>query len=141
MRPEHIILHHSLTEDGETVSWGAIRRYHVYENSWRDIGYHLGIELANDRYEIFTGRMMNEYGAHCSQDQMNTKSIGICFVGNFDFIKPPEPQWDLGIKLVKSLLNIFDIPRQRVWGHSTFNHIKTCPGRLFDIGRFKEGLK
>ncbi len=40
MKPEHIIIHCSGTEDSETVSWSAIRRYHIYDNGWANIGYH-----------------------------------------------------------------------------------------------------
>lgn len=81
-KPTHIIMHDSLTEDGQTVSWGAIRKYHVEFNKWADIGYHFGIELIDDNYEILTGRMIGREGSHCPG--FNRVGIGICIIGNFD---------------------------------------------------------
>jgi len=138
--PKNIILHHSLTADSKTVSWAAIRSYHMYDLGWTNIGYHFGIELVGQKYEILTGRFITEEGAHCSQDKMNSRSVGICFVGNFDLMEPPIPQWDLGLSLVRSLMNILDVPREKVYGHREFAPYKSCPGKYFDLDLFRRSL-
>ena len=134
MMPNHIILHHSLTKDGQTVSWGAIRRYHVETNGWADIGYQLGLELIGDHYEILIGRMLDQVGAHTIGH--NLDSIGICFVGNFDLAPPPPDQWALGVRLCHSLCHIFNISPDHIYGHRDFAP-KSCPGTMFDLGRFR----
>jgi len=134
----HIMIHHSATEDGKTVSWQAIRRYHMAEKGWRDIGYHFGIELINDHREILVGRNLGEDGAHCMG--MNDKAVGICFVGNFDETPVPEDQWKTGILFVKSLCLELDIPITCVVPHRDYAP-KTCPGKLFDMDLFRKNLQ
>ena len=138
MIPDHVIIHHSLTKDGQTVSWDAIRQYHTKTLYWRDIGYHFGIERVGKRYEILCGRMMNEDGAHCIG--LNGRSIGVCFIGNFDNVPPPCEQWDFGVRLVKSLISVFRVPVGNVRGHRAFASWKSCPGLRFDMDLFRRQL-
>jgi len=35
----HVVIHHSLTKDGQAVSWGAIERFHRETQGWSDVGY------------------------------------------------------------------------------------------------------
>lgn len=164
MKPEYIILHHSLTTDNKLASWNAIRNYHkswayngniVSENvalnllsqgignikrPWNDIGYHFGIELINVEYEILFGRMPIIDGAHCKEKRMNQKSIGICFVGNYDLIEPPQRMLEKGINLIKWLIEIYNIKIENVMGHRDFTN-KTCPGKLFDLDKFRFNLR
>lgn len=144
MNPKFIIIHHSLTEDGATVSWNAIRDYHVNVNGWKDIGYQYGIELIGDRYDILKGRMDNEDGAHCFG--FNDNSIGICVVGNFDLAKPNDAQLALLKKLVNSLMEIYGIKTENVLGHfETYALLdkpiaKSCPGTRFSMPTFRRML-
>ena len=144
MKPTHIVIHHSLTEDGKTVSWGAIRDYHTKVQKWQDIGYHYGIELVGERYEILKGRMDTEPGAHCLG--FNDRSIGICVVGNFDHNAPNPDQLALLKRQVLSLMAIHGISMERVVGHwETYPMMgrpveKTCPGNAFSMFSFRKSL-
>jgi len=135
MKPEIIVLHHSLTKDSETVSWGAIRNYHTDKCGWSDIGYHFGTELIGDHFEILTGRMMNEQGAHTKGNNRNT--LGICFVGNFDKNEVPPEQWNLGVRFVASLCDVLKIEPSHIYGHRDFSSIKSCPGEKFNLIGFR----
>ncbi len=136
-KPTHIILHHSATQDGKTLFWDDIRRYHREVNGWRDIGYHFGIELVESGYEILAGRMLDQPGAHTVN--MNQKSIGVCFVGNFDLEPPPAAALELGASLVRALCAVFGIPFENVRGHRDYA-AKSCPGKLFDLAAFRKSI-
>ena len=125
MKASYIIIHHSLTKDSKTVSWQAIRRYHLAQG-WAGIGYHFGIELINNEYEILCGRMIDKVGAHTKG--MNAVSIGICVVGNFDIEIPNQKIITKLTRLVDCLCAQLKIPRKNIKGHCDFAP-KTCPGK------------
>lgn len=143
MNPKGVIIHHSLTKDGQTVSWGAIREYHININGWRDIGYHYGLELVGGRYEIFKGRMDNEQGAHCFGFN---DYLGICLIGNFNIAPPPAEQAAQAVKLCRSLMDIYGFKIDNFIGHwETFDLRnmaiqKSCPGTKFNMPDFRASL-
>ena len=132
-----VVIHHSATADSASVSWGAIRRYHVETNGWKDIGYHLGVELVGDHYEVMLGRGFNEDGAHCYQAGMNRYGLGVCFVGNFDLAPPPAEMLVFAARHIRRIMDSLDIPAdvEHVHRHSEFAP-KTCPGKLFPFAAF-----
>lgn len=126
MKPTGIIIHHSATKDSGTVSWSAIRRYHKETMGWDDIGYHFGIELVGDQYEILLGRKWDRVGAHTIG--MNDKALGVCVVGNYDTdIATPTLLATLD-SLIILLQSTFDIPSRFIWGHCKYAP-KSCPGK------------
>jgi len=137
----HVIIHHSLTKDGATVSWDAIRKFHMEQNGWNDIGYHAGIELVGDEYVIMTGRSLSTKGAHCKEENMNSKAIGFCFVGNYDLIAPPITMLVKGASYIKGIMDIFGIIPANVRGHRDYATYKSCPGRLLDMSIFRDLLR
>lgn len=137
MNWQYLMIHHSLTEDGRTVSWDAIRRYHIQNKKWIDIGYHFGVEKVDSDYEVFVGRPLNKPGAHCYQQSMNYKSIGICCVGNYDESLPDTIMWTiLGYRLVIPLMEIFNIPIENIKFHREYAKYKSCPGVRFNKNEF-----
>lgn len=140
MKPTHIIIHHSLTKDSKTVSWGAIRDYHL-GLGWSGIGYHDGVELARNHVEIFRGRMPDEKGAHCRKDGMNNVSIGICCVGNYDHTFPSFEIWREAKRVTKFYMRHYGIKANNVHGHGEIDNRKTCPGRNWDMNKFRSELK
>jgi len=135
---KYIICHHSLTPDGWAVNTRAIRNYHTKKKGWTDIGYHFLLEAVKGEQEIFVGRTLLTKGAHTLG--MNGKSLGICFIGNYDVIEPPLEMWQRGLALISDLCKIFDIPYDKVRGHNDFSN-KTCPGKDFDMAKFRDDLK
>lgn len=137
MIPTKIIIHHSLTKDSKTVSWGAIRRYHTIERGWRDIGYHFGIEQVYDAYEVFLGRLPNVQGAHTLGQNHN--SIGICVVGNYDEDTLPIEAYIKLVDLCKYLVQDYGIDPTEVYGHCDFAS-KSCPGNKFPLNDLKRDV-
>src|SRR5262245_45884776 len=130
----HIMLHHSRTRDGQTVGWGAIRRHHVETRRWPAIGYHYGVELVGDHYEVLMGRSELDPGAACPQEEMNARALHVCCVGNYDDGPPPSALLEalVGLVILPAMVE-YGLPPERIIGHRDIDANRTCPGTRFDL--------
>lgn len=71
-----IIVHCTATPEGRDVGVEEIRRCHVDNNGWTDIGYHYVVMLDGT---VGHGRPEETAGAHCLGH--NANSIGVAYVG------------------------------------------------------------
>jgi len=125
--PEYLIVHHSMASENQTVQ--SIENYHL-DLGWEGVGYQY---LINFLGEIWKGRPEYYHGAHCKEQGMNTKSIGICLIGNFDKKLPTEAQIISLKALMKDIQARYNIPNNKIVPHRHFAPYKTCYGsRLAD---------
>lgn len=137
MRPiDCIILHCSATPEGRDVKAEDIKRWHVQERGWRDIGYHYVIELDG---RVRPGRPIEMQGAHCTGH--NKTSIGICYVGGLaeDMIDAKdtrtEQQKVAMFNLVEWLKRKYQLSYDQIHCHNEFSQ-KSCPS--FDIVQYRK---
>ena len=135
MRPiTEIIIHCSATRP----DWMAgaptkdkvaeIRRWHVQDRGWKDIGYHYLIDRDGN---IATGRSVDQIGAHVQGH--NTGTIGVCLIGGHGssekdqfadhFTADQEAQLRL---LLAKILRAYPTAT-KISGHNQYA-AKACPG-------------
>lgn len=131
MIPDSIVVHCSATPDQQVMDWGAIRRWHTEHNGWRDIGYHYGIEEVSGTLVLFRGRRYDEIGAHCVDNGMNRRSLGICVVGQYEYHVPFHIE-DALVKVLADLCFMFEIDISEIYFHRDFHPTKTCPGMAWN---------
>ena len=130
------------------IPWGtvdSIRRFHVNERGWQDIGYHYLITNCYPTYdsisqhlpqmeydgEVWFGRDLDrdgdideEIGAHALG--FNGRSLGIALIGQNGIFS--SPQIVALSRKVKELQDKYDISTEKVIGHNeTGNTSKSCP--------------
>jgi N-acetyl-anhydromuramyl-L-alanine amidase AmpD len=152
-----IVIHHSATKDGRAFDSQAIRQYHIKENGWQEIGYHLLIEKVEDEWYYVLGRPLSMSGAHSGTKTSvlyNKIGIGICVVGCYDETPPEQRALDMLREIVKKLMGYYNISRENVIGHwevfvrlglartkeAAWVKYKTCPGKKFDLDAFRRTL-
>ena len=118
-----IIIHCSASDHEHHDNIETIRNWHIDENGWSDIGYHLVITKDGKPH---IGRPIHKKGAHCLG--WNDDSIGICLTGEFDF---SNEQKETLKEVIRDYQLHFSISDENVRPHNHFNIDKTCPN--FDV--------
>lgn len=133
-RIEFIVIHTSATFPDMDVDAEWIRRVHVDENGWRDIGYH---KVITRHKGVEDGRPLEQAGAHVAGH--NAFSVGVVMVGGLERLKDnprkgkpvcnyTRQQWrDLEATVMKLKMQF---PDAKVVGHDYFEPGRGCP--LFD---------
>ena len=123
-----IIIHCSATPPKMDVGAKEIRRWHVNERNWSDIGYHFVIRR-NGTTEL--GRPIERAGAHARSHNLNT--IGVCWVGGVSDSFDPENNMTVEQEqelwcTVKNLMLTYGIKKENVLGHRDLPNVKkACP--------------
>jgi N-acetylmuramoyl-L-alanine amidase len=116
---EKLVVHCSDSQDSVDIGVKQIRRWHVEDNGWSDIGYHYVIRRDG---RIERGRQDDTPGAHVRGH--NSDSIGICVVGRTNF---DTRQTQALYGLLRGLMEKYDLGVEDVWGHYELDDGKTCP--------------
>lgn len=122
-RTDTIVLHHAAVK---TASAMDVHNAHLQNDNgtWIGIGYNFYIRKDGIIYE---GRPENAIGAHAYG--WNSRSIGICFEGNFEEESMGDAQIKAGQALIAYLKEKYPTI-QTIKGHKDFD--KTlCPGKNF----------
>lgn len=128
VNPVEVTYHHSLSAD---VSAATIREWHLKRN-FSDIGYHFVIHPDGS---LEFGRPLKFIGAHAKG--RNSKTIGVCFTGDFRKNDPTAAQYETGKKLHKLLEGIYgDL---KIGFHRTLYN--PCPGIKFNRAHFTDLIK
>lgn len=107
-----------------------IRRVHVEENGWDDIGYHFVVRKDGT---VEAGRPVYKTGAHCRDMEMNHRSVGICLSGHHDHDVLHGDQLQGLLGLIEDIRNQYNIPAHKVIGHRETGAAKSCPGEKVDM--------
>lgn len=165
---QYILIHQSTKPDGETLDASGIFRYHtsyridyhivgredfwkrrsngdgkVFQKAWSDVGYPFLVERIKGMVHVIVGRPLTRYGAHCPQEYMNRKAIGVCYIGNYDADEPDTEMLEISIKrLIIPLMGIFKISCSNILGHRDIAGVKkSCPGRKFNLDTYRNIVK
>jgi N-acetyl-anhydromuramyl-L-alanine amidase AmpD len=122
-KTEMIVLHHAAAK---SCTAEQIHQWHL-NNGWSGFGYHF---LIRKDGKIYRGRPENVVGAHASGH--NSKSIGICFEGDYTAEIMPKAQLEAGQELVAYLKNKYGITQ--VKGHRDLM-ATSCPGKNFPFDK------
>jgi N-acetyl-anhydromuramyl-L-alanine amidase AmpD len=121
-----IVIHCTASKPGSNLTAADIRRSHIRERGWADIGYHYVVRIDGT---VENGRDIDKIGAHVSG--YNSHSIGIVYVGGLDANGKPkdtrnEAQKNALLNLLLDLRKLY--PKAKISGHRDFSPDKNKNG-------------
>ncbi|XP_076284783.1 peptidoglycan recognition protein S2 [Lasioglossum baleicum] len=132
--PPYVVIHHSATDSCTTqaicqAKLRSFQNYHMDVKGWLDIGYQFVVGGDGNVYE---GRGWGKHGAH--SQLYNSKSIGICLIGNFVDHEPHAAAINATMKLIEYGVSIGKIKEDyTLLGHRQ-TASTTCPGdKLYEL--------
>lgn len=133
MRAINEIIIHCSASDSRFYDFPAIKKDHVKNRGWQDIGYHLGVDYEGRVHFL---RPIEKPGAHTQG--RNAYSVGICLLG-YERLKARDSwallQFEALARLLKFLMPIWGLTLDDVNPHSKYSN-KECPA--FDLDWFKQ---
>lgn len=136
---KYIVVHCSATMADQDIGADVIRRWHVEERGWSDIGYHAVIRRDGT---VEPGRSLDmsalpgwqpRQGAHV--ERHNHESVAVCLVGGLDRNGRPEENFTVEqLNALRDLLTDWKrrFPQAEILGHRDFPGVaKACP--CFDV--------
>jgi N-acetylmuramoyl-L-alanine amidase len=141
VRPiSEIIIHCTATrpewraDDPTSAKVAEVRRWHVEDRGWKDIGYHFLIDRDGT---VAKGRPLEQVGAHVQGH--NTGTIGVSLIGGHGSSADDPFERHFTTKQDKALRKLIaDLRKQfpaitKVTGHNQYAN-KACPG--FQVSRW-----
>ncbi len=125
-KPTVVITHHALSlphhTERDVDNWHRARWPGFVSRKGDHIGYHY---IINTDGRLYQAREHDEEGAHTLG--MNTSSIGVCFMGNFDIHYPSPAQiqtWDELYRKLQEQYPLIPTKPHRAYAN------KSCHGKL-----------
>ena len=121
-----IVVHCTASTYGRDLSAADIRKSHIKERGWADIGYHYVVRLDG---RVEPGRDVDKIGAHVTNH--NSHSIGVVYVGGLDKDgKAKDTRTELQKNaLLNLLLDLRKLyPKAKISGHRDFSPDKNGDG-------------
>lgn len=128
-----ITVHHEgwtpvyFTDMDETIARLAqIRKVHVKDRGWGDIGYHFVIDRGG---RVWEARPIMYQGAHAGPNGANLHNVGVMLLGNFDKQRPSEEQFAALVYMLRYLRGHYRVNTREIFTHQELNPTR-CPGKV-----------
>lgn len=114
-----VILHCSDSDIPAHDNIETIRKWHMDERNFSDVGYHYFVQKNG---VVIKGRDEDKIGAHVKGH--NKDSIGICLSGKEEFTDAQFRSLEI---LLIDICGRHDLKKMDILGHSDLDDNKTCP--------------